>query len=236
MLNCIAIDDEALALSLLADNISKVPYLKLVASCRNAFDAIRALQENEVDLIFVDIRMPGLTGLQFIESLSKRPMVIFVTAYREFAVEGFALEVVDYLLKPVPMERFLKACDRALQLHQLKTETQKTASEEPDFFFINVDYSLIKIHYNDISYIQGLKDYVKIKLNSSDKPIIFRSTVSGIEKLLPAPKFIRIHKSVIVLKAAITAIRKNSVFIGDIEFSVGETYGDVINKLIGKVN
>jgi two-component system LytT family response regulator len=236
MLNCIAVDDEALALSLLADNISKVPYLKLVASCRNAFDAIRALQENEVDLMFVDIRMPGLTGLQFVESLSKKPMVIFVTAYREFAVEGFALEVIDYLLKPVPMERFLKACDRALQLYQLKTETQKTTSEQPDSFFINVDYSLIKIHYHDISYIQGLKDYVKIKLNSSDKPIIFRSTVSGIEKLLPESKFIRIHKSVIVLKAAITAIRKNSIFIGDIEFSVGETYGDVINKLIGKVN
>ena len=234
MLNCIAVDDEALALSLLEDNISKVPYLKLVASCRNAFDAIKALQENEVDLIFLDIQMPGLTGLQFIESLSKKPMIIFVTAYREFAVEGFSLEVIDYLLKPVPMERFLKACNRAMQLNQLKFETNKTASEGPGFFFINVDYSLVKIHYDDISYIQGLKDYVKIKLISSDKPIIPRSTVSGIEKLLPASKFIRIHKSVIVSKAAITAIRKNSVFIGDTEFSVGDTYTDVIGKLIGK--
>ena len=231
MLNCIAVDDEALALSLLLDNISKVPYLNVVASCRNAFDAIKALHENQVDLIFIDIRMPGLTGLQFIESLSKKPMVIFVTAYREFAVEGFSLEVIDYLIKPVPMERFLKACDRALQLHQLMTEPKKPV-EEPDFFYINVDYSLVKIHYHNIAYIQGLKDYVKIKLFSTDKPIIPRSTVSGMEKLLPSSKFIRIHKSVIVSKSAVTAIRKNSVFIGDTEFSIGETYTDAIDRLI----
>ena len=232
MLNCIAVDDEALALSLLADNISKVPYLNLVGSCRNAFDAIKVLQENEVDLIFVDIQMPGLTGLQFIESLSKKPMVIFVTAYREFAVEGFSLEVIDYLLKPVPMQRFLKACDRAMQLYLLKDGSKNATIKEPAYFFINVDYSLVKIHYDDISYIQGLKDYVKIKLSTSDKPIIPRSTVSGIEKVLPPSRFIRIHKSVIVSKAAITAIRKNSVFIGDVEFSVGETYHNVIDKLI----
>ena len=231
MLNCIAVDDEALALSLLLDNISKVPYLNVVASCRSAFDAIKALHENQVDLIFIDIRMPGLTGLQFIESLSKKPMVIFVTAYREFAVQGYSLEVIDYLLKPVPMERFLKACDRALQLHQLMTEPKKLV-EEPDFLYINVDYSLVKIHYHDIAYIQGLKDYVKIKLLSTDKPIIPRSTVSGMEELLPSSKFIRIHKSVIVSKSAVTAIRKNSVFIGDTEFSVGETYTDAIDKLI----
>lgn len=231
MLNCIAVDDEALALGLLLDNISKVPYLNVVASCRSAFDAIKALHENQVDLIFIDIRMPGLTGLQFIESLSKKPIVIFVTAYREFAVEGFSLEVIDYLIKPVPMERFLKACDRALQFHQLTMESKKPV-EETDFFYINVDYSLVKIHYQDIAYIQGLKDYVKIKLLSTDKPIIPRSTVSGMEKILPAPKFIRIHKSVIVSKSAVTAIRKNSVFIGDIEFSIGETYTDAIEKLI----
>lgn len=234
MLNCIAVDDEPLALSLLVDNISKVPYLRVIATCRNAFDARQVLMENDVDLIFIDIRMPGLTGLQLIESLSKRPMVIFVTAYRDFAVEGFSLEVVDYLLKPVPMERFLKACDRALELHQLKTGKGKSIEEEADSFFINVDYSMVRIHYKDIAYIQGLKDYVKIKLISSDQPIIPRSTVSGMEKILPASRFIRIHKSVIVSKAAITAIRKNSVFIGDVEFSVGDTYHDVIDKLIGK--
>lgn len=231
MLNCIAVDDEALALSLLLDNISKVPYLNVVASCRNAFDAIKAIHENQVDLIFIDIQMPGLNGLQFIESLSVKPMVIFVTAYREFAVEGFSLEVVDYLVKPVPMERFLKACDRALQLHQLRTEPKKLDGES-DFFYINVDYSLLKIHFNDIAYIQGLKDYVKIKLLSTDKPIIPRSTVSGMEKLLPPSKFVRIHKSVIVSKAAVTAIRKNSVFIGDTEFSIGETYTDALGKLM----
>ena len=156
-------------------------------------------------------------------------MVIFVTAYREFAVEGFSLEVIDYLIMPVPIKRFLKSCD-PLQHHQLMTEPKKPV-EEPDFFYINVDYSLVKINYQDIAYIQGLKDFLKIKLLSTDKPVIPRSTVSGMEKLLTSSKFIRIHKSVIVSKSAVTAIRK-TVFFGDTEFSIGETYTDVIDRLI----
>ena len=235
MLNCIAVDDEKLALNLLADNIRKVPYLNLVAQCRDALGAIKALKEQAVDLVFIDIQMPGISGIQFVESLVKGPMVIFVTAYREFAVEGYSLDVVDYLVKPVRIERFLKACDKALELHELKMSAKiAPARDEVDYLFINADYSLIKVHYKDIAWIQGLKDYVKIQFNNSNKPLIARSSISAIEKILPSAKFIRIHKSYILSKSGITAIRKSSVFIGMTEFLIGETYRDVIEKIIGK--
>jgi two-component system, LytTR family, response regulator len=235
MLNCIAVDDEKLALNLLADNIRKVPYLNLVAQHRDALGAIKALKEHAIDLVFIDIQMPGISGIQFVESLAKGPMAIFVTAYREFAVEGYSLDVVDYLVKPVPIERFLKACDKALELHELKISAKIAPTrDEVDYFFINADYSLIKVHYKDIAWIQGLKDYVKIQFNNSNKPLIARSSISAMEKILPSAKFIRIHKSYILSKSDITAIRKNSVFIGTTEFFIGETYRDVIEKIIGK--
>lgn len=235
MLNCIAVDDEKLALSLLVDNISKVAWLNLVAQCRDALSAIKALKEQPVDLVFIDIQMPGISGIQFVESLARRPMVIFVTAYREFAVEGYSLDVVDYLVKPVPIERFLKACDKALELHELRIAAKQSPTrEEVDYFFVNADYSLIKVHYKDIAWIQGLKDYVKICFNHSNKPLIARGSVSSMEKILPAGRFIRIHKSYIVSKSGITAVRKNSVFIGTTEFIVGETYRDAIEKITGK--
>lgn len=235
MLNCIAVDDEKLALNLLVDNIQKVSWLNLVAQCRDALSAIKALKEYDVDLVFIDIRMPGISGIQFVESLAKRPMVILVTAYREFAVEGFSLDVVDYLVKPVPIERFLKACDKALQLHELKAAAGNApVPEDVDYFFVNADYSLIKVRYKDVAWIEGLKDYVKIHFSSANKPLIARGSMSAMEKILPAGRFIRIHKSYIVSKAAITAVRKNSVFIGTTEFVVGETYREVIEKITGK--
>src|SRR5437762_14389739 len=156
MLQCVAVDDETLALELLEDNISKVPYLKLVAKCSNAMEAIKVLQEKNVDLIFLDIQMPGLTGLQFIQSLSERPMIILITAYEKFALEGFNLDVVDYLVKPVPFDRFLKACNKAYDLHNLRN---KSAETKPfDYFFVNVDYSLLKVVFNDVLWIEALKD------------------------------------------------------------------------------
>src|SRR4051794_11688402 len=152
MLRCIAIDDEPLALQLLQDNISKVPYLQLVASCRNAFAAMKVLQEETVDLIIIDIQMPGLTGLQFIRALENKPLVIFITAYKEYALESYDLAVVDYLVKPVALDRFIKACNRAMELHELKmSKNQSVASPSPDYFFLNADYSQVKIMFNDIT-------------------------------------------------------------------------------------
>lgn len=235
MLNCIAVDDEDLALALVEDNIKKVPYLNLVAKCNDAFEATKALQDFTVDLVFIDIQMPGLTGLQFIESLQVKPMVILITAYKQFALEGYTLDVVDYLVKPVPMDRFLKACNKAKTLFEMKEGNRKNANSntEVDFFFVNVDYTLIKVQFDDVSWVEGLRDYVKIHLKSTNKPILTRNSVSGIEKLLPPAKFVRIHKSFILSVSSITAIRKNSIFIGAQEFPVGETYRDVVTNLIG---
>jgi DNA-binding LytR/AlgR family response regulator len=257
MLHCIAVDDEPLALGLLADYISKIPFLRLEAGCENAFEAAKVLQENEIDLIFIDIQMPGLTGLQFIQSLAKRPMVIIVTAYKKFAPEGFDLDVVDYLVKPVGLDRFMKACNKAQELQQLRTAAGSGSgggsasgaggdgggsgvaggsggSGGAEFFFLPVDYSLVKILFDDIIWVEGSGDYVKIHLKSAVKPMLVRMSIRAMEAELPAERFIRVHKSYILAIGSITAVRKNSVFIKDLELPVGETYREVMRKLTGK--
>ena len=235
MLRCIAVDDEPLALELLEDNISKVPYLQLVASCSNAMEAIKLLQEQTVDLIFLDIQMPGLTGLQFIQSLNERPMIILITAYEKFALEGFNYDAVDYLVKPVPFERFVKACNKARELHQLKTKPKETTPvTSPDYIFVNADYSLLKIVLDDIMWIEGLKDYIKIHLAGTSKPVITRMTMKSVEELLPGNRFIRVHKSYIAAMDFITVVRKSSVMIGTLELPVSDTYQETLMKLTGK--
>jgi DNA-binding LytR/AlgR family response regulator len=235
MLRCIAVDDEPLALELLEDNISKVHYLHLVAKCSNAMEAIKVLQQETVDLIFLDIQMPGLTGLQFIQSLSERPMIILITAYEKFALEGFNLDVVDYLVKPVSFDRFVKGCNKAWELHQLKSKPKEAIAGKPlDYIFVNVDYSLLKIVIDDIMWIEGLKDYIKIYLKSSSRQVITRMTMKAIEELLPADRFIRVHKSYIAAVAYITSIRKTTLMIGAEELPVSETYQDALMKLTGK--
>jgi DNA-binding LytR/AlgR family response regulator len=237
MINCIAVDDEPLALGLLADNISKVPYLKLEASCNDAFEATKVLQEKNIDLVFIDIQMPGLTGLQLISSLQYKPMVILTTAYRQYALDGYQLNVVDYLLKPVDMARFMAACNKAKDLYELRNAAQvnrKPENTTPDYFFINVDYSLMKVVFKDIIWIEGLRDYVKIYLKSTPgKPLVTRVSIKSLEEQLPPSLFIRIHKSYIISVDSITSVRKNSVFIKDQELTVGETYKEVIRNLTG---
>ena len=234
-MNCIAVDDEPLALKLLADNIGKVHYLNLVASCSHALEAMKALQENTIDLVFVDIQMPGLTGLQFIGSLEYKPLVIFVTAYKQYALESYDLAVVDYLVKPVALERFIKAYNRAKELHELKmNKNQVPVTPSADYFFVNADYSQIKIMFQDITWMEGLRDYVKIHLKSTNNPLLVRTNLKAIEPELPSSKFIRIHKSYLVAIESISAIRKNSVFIKDMELPIGETYKDSVDRLITK--
>lgn len=233
MLNCLAIDDEPLALELLEDNIRQLPFLNLVASCSNPIEAMKILQQESIDLIFLDIQMPGLNGLQFIRSISAKPMFILITAYEKYALEGYELDVVDYLVKPVPLDRFIKACNKAWELHQLKTK-KESGTELPSYFFINADYSMVKIIFSDILWIEGLKDYVKIHLKSTGKPIVARITMKGIEEQLPDSMFVRVQKSFIVSKEHITSVRKNSVFIEDIEIPVGDNYKDAITSITKK--
>lgn len=233
MIRCIAIDDEPLALELLVDNISKVPFLQLVAACENALEAMKIMEQQTIDLVFLDIQMPGLTGLQFIRSMTVKPIIILITAYEKYALQGFELDVTDYLVKPVSLDRFIKACNKANELFYLKTQPKVTS--EAGYFFVNVDYSLVKIITSDIVYIEGFKDYIKIHLKSSQRPVVTRLAMKTIEEQLPAAAFIRIHKSYIVSIAFITATRKSSVFINTLELPVSDNYKDSITALTGKI-
>ena len=228
MIRCIAIDDEQLVRELLEDNIRQVPFLQLVKTCRNAMEALEVLQQEQIDLIFLDIQMPRLNGLQLLQSLQQPPMVILVTAYEEYALQGFNLQVVDYLLKPFSFERFLKACNRASELFRLR----KPVAVEDHSFFVHVEYTQVKIHTADINYIEGLKDYIKIHLSGNAKPVLTRMTMKAMEEKLPAGAFIRTHKSYLVAVKKITAVKRDLVCIGSIEIPVSEFYKENVNRIL----
>lgn len=238
MIRCLAVDDETLALDLLEDNISKVPFLQLVKRCKNAFEAIEVLQKEKIDLIFLDIQMPGITGIQFLQSLTSNPMIIFITAYNKYALDGFELNVLDYLVKPVPFERFLKAANKALELYNLRNKTVEPSNTEQkeDFIFVNSEYNLIKVKLADITHVEGLKDYIKIHTSTSTKPVITRLSLKSIEEKLPASKYIRVHKSYIVSLDKITSIRKNRIKLGETEVPISEFYRENLFKLIDGKN
>lgn len=230
MLKCIAVDDESLALDLLEDNIRQVPFLKLVKRCKNAFEATEALQTENIDLIFLDIQMPGITGLQLLKTLPARPMVIFITAYKNYAHEGFDLDVIDYLIKPVPFERFLKAVNKALEYQNLRKT--HPASTEKEYLFVYSEYNLVKINVGDIAYIEGLKDYIKIHLSGFPKPVITRLSIKAMEENLPASRFVRTHKSFVVAVAKIISIRNNRIKLANAEVPLSEHYKESFFRLV----
>ncbi|GAA4318934.1 LytTR family DNA-binding domain-containing protein [Compostibacter hankyongensis] len=234
MMRCIAIDDEKLVLELLEDNIRQVPFLELVKSCRNVMEAAAVLQQEKIDLIFLDIQMPRLDGLSFLRSLPHPPMTILVTAYEQYALEAFNLNAVDYLLKPVSFERFLQACNKAYERHRLQQAAAPAAGEKPGHFFVNVEYTLVKIVVDDIRYIEGLKDYIKIHLTGNRKPVITRMSLKAMEEKLPPGSFIRVHKSYIVAADKITTIKRDLVYIGDTELPLSESYKAALDKLTGR--
>ena len=232
MLRCIAIDDEPLALELLEDNIRQLSFLELAGKCSNAMEAMKIMQEQEIDLIFLDIQMPGLTGLQFIQSMKIRPLIILVTAYEKFALDGFNLDVVDYLVKPVALERFIKASNKALDIYRINHHLSIPKESVPEYFFINVDYKMLKVEFNDIVWVEGFKDYLKMHLKSSSSPLVVRMSMKNMEEQLPPLYFIRIHKSYILSKKAITAVRKNSVYIDSLELPVGDMYKEQVASFV----
>jgi DNA-binding LytR/AlgR family response regulator len=231
MMKCIAVDDEKLVLDLLVDNIQKISFLQLAGRCKNAFEAVELLHKESVDLIFLDIQMPGLNGLQFVQTLQNPPMIIFVTAYQEHALDGFNLNAIDYLLKPVSFERFLKACNKAQELFNLK---QQPASKEehPGYFFVYVEYSQVKITIADILYIEGMKDYVKIFIASAARPVITKMSLKALEEKLADHRFIRIHKSYIVSADKVTALKRDLICIANTELPLSETYRSNIDSML----
>ncbi|WP_457617611.1 LytR/AlgR family response regulator transcription factor [Lutibacter sp.] len=234
-MKCLIIDDEPLAVELLEDFVSKVPTLDLVAVCSNAVEATTVLQKRRVDLIFSDIEMPDFSGIEFIKSLDVKPLFIFTTAYSHYAVEGFNLNAVDYLVKPIPFHRFLKAVNRAQDLFLLKNEeilpTIKT-QDMPDFIFVKSDYENIKLNFEDIKYFEGLKDYIKI-FSTSHKPILTLSNFKNIEEKLPKNIFIRVHRSYIVSLKYIHSVQRNRILIDGVRIPIGQNYRDKFLKKIG---
>lgn len=234
-LRCIAVDDESLARKLLEENIVQLPFLELAGTCKNPFEAMEILQREQIDLMFLDIQMPGMLGTKFLQSLREKPLVIFVTAYSNYAVESYDLEVVDYLLKPVSLERFTKAAFKALDIFQKKgigLPRLESSQNLPSHFFVNVEYSLVKIQIDEITHIEGMKDYVKIFLTNVKKPVLTKSTLKGIEEKLLGRRFFRVHKSFIVNIDKIESIRSHQISIGQYEIPVSEANMDELMKLL----
>jgi DNA-binding LytR/AlgR family response regulator len=232
MIRCIAVDDETPALDILEDNISRVPFLQLVKKCKNAFQAKDVLRQEKIDLMFLDIEMPGLTGLRLLENLENKPMVIFITAYRQYAADGYDLDVLDYLVKPVSFERFLKAANKALEYQRLRQREKGSSPNYPDYIFIQSEYKLTKLFIHEILYVEGLGNYVKIYSAGASRPLISKLSMKAIGEKLPPGKHCRVHKSFIVMMDKITSVCNDSIVIGTMEIPLSRSYRDEFFKLI----
>jgi DNA-binding LytR/AlgR family response regulator len=209
MIKAIIVDDEPLALDVLETYIQQMPDITLVKKCNNALEANEALQTLDVDLMFLDIQMPQLTGIELLKSLDNPPLVIFTTAYADYAVEGFELNALDYLLKPISLDRFMKAVNKATEILQTKSGNLKSSFADGDYFFVKADKKLVKVHFDDILYIEGLKDYVIIRMENGR--VITLQTMKSLESKLPSPQFRRIHRSYIVNVGKIKAVMGNMI-------------------------
>ena len=231
-MKCVIIDDEPIALGLLEGYISKIPFLDLVASCSNGFEAMTVLQEHEIDLIFTDIEMPNFSGIDIVKSLDySDSMFIFTTGYSHYAIEGFNLNVTDYLIKPIPFYRFLKSATRAYDLFKLKNDKSIAIVTEPEqqFIFVKSEYENLKINLDEIKYIESLKDYIKI-YTDRDKPILTLSSLKSFEEKLGSFSFIRVHKSYIVALKHIYSVQRNRIVIGEKWIPIGLNYKEKFLK------
>lgn len=229
---CIVVDDEVLGRELIASHLAHLPQLELVASCASAIEASRVLEEQAVDLMFLDIEMPVMKGTDFFQGLAKPPAVIFTTAYRDYAVEGFELEAVDYLVKPIVFSRFFRAVQRFLaQSGRQETSAPSTSSPgTSDDLFIRVDRKNIRLRREDILYVRGMKDYLEVHTGSQRH--ILKSTLGGFAEKL-GPGFLRIHRSYLVNQAHISAVTRHDVEIGDIELPISDAYRDAVMNSLG---
>lgn len=238
-LNCIAIDDETPGLELLRHYISSIPYLHLVKACTHAHEALDLFQKESVDLVFTDIEMPGLNGIQLLKSLIHPPLAIFITAFQKYALEGYNLNVVDYLLKPVSFERFLLASNKALEQYNLRhppagvpADQHREMEMASDYLFVTSDYSLVRINLDEVTHIEGLKDYLKIYFNNQANPVLTRMTMKAIEERLPARKFFRVHKSYIVSIDKIELIRSQRIKIGSHLVPISNSHYEIFRQKV----
>lgn len=234
-LNCVIIEDEPLARNLMVEYVKKVPTLNLIKAFSNPLEALEALHSLQVDVLFLDVQMPEITGISLLKVMKRRPLVVLTTAYSEYALEGYELDVVDYLLKPITFERFLKAVDKITQ--RLETEPKVVTSEpqaasSPPFVFVKDGTKLVKVKLDEILYVEGLKDYVTI--HTPTQKIVTLQRMKALEEQLPSDKFIRIHNSYIVALHAIDVIHKNEVQVGAVSLPIGDTYRKAFKDFIDK--
>lgn len=232
MIRCIIVEDERLAQDVIKSHLQKVDHFKLVGVYRNALEAKEGLEKEEVDLIFLDIQLPGMTGLNFLRTLINPPLVVLTTAYPEYALESYEFNVIDYLLKPISFERFSKTVDKIIDGKIFNPVTKEVNQFSRDHIFIKSSSKFFRVSFSDIRFIEGMKDYLKI--HTAEHSIITHQTMGEMENILPAGQFIRIHKSYIVSFAHIKSIFGNSVEIGSTTLPIGLNYKEKIMKAIGR--
>lgn len=228
-LNCVIIDDEPMAVEVIENHLKRMPDIKMLGTFQNPLDALPQLENEKIDFIFLDINMPHISGLDFLRSISIKPRVIITTAYREFAVDSFELDVVDYLIKPIPFARFLKAIDKVKHFVQLERGKPEKVSEKPHLF-VKADKKLVKVYLADILFVESLKDYIKISTVAGDL-LVLRS-ITSIEEELPGDQFLRIHRSFIVSIDKIRAIDGNTVEVSHHKIPIGRNYTKEAKKII----
>ena len=234
-LNVVAIDDEPLALKLVSDYIRKTPFLELIGSFENPLEASEFLNTHKVDLIFLDIQMPGLLGTEFARMVDSETRIIFTTAYSQYAVEGFKLEAVDYLLKPFSYEEFLESAGRARKRITSETSTAPVIVEAKDnFLFLKSEYKIRRINFDDILYVEGLKDYIKVYLKNEDKPVLSLSSLKVMEEKLPSLNFMRVHRSYIVNLAQINQVDRSRIVFGKVYIPVSDQYKEKFQEFLDR--
>ena len=240
-MKCVIIDDEPLAVDIIESYLLQIDNMEIVAKCNNPLEAITILNKHQVDLVFLDIEMPNLTGIDLVNVVENIPQFIFTTAYPQYALDGFNLNATDYLVKPIPFHRFLKAVSRAKSKNELESKNRVNISSagplptkiKNNFIFVKSEYENIKINIEDIKYIQGLKDYIKIYIKQSNKAILTLSNFKEILNKLPLDQFMRVHRSFIVNIAQIKLLQKTKIVIDDVRIPIGETYKNEVLERLG---
>lgn len=231
MINCVIIDDEPLAIQLLADFAEKTPYLRVAGKFEDPLQALTVLEAEKIDLLFLDIKMPDISGIDFYRSLPYKPEVIFTTAYSEYAIHGFELKAMDYLLKPVSFEKFITGCNRVKDY--ILSKQLKEKKNDKDHFFINAAHKMYKVFYNDIIYLEGYKDYTKIHLEGQSSPLLVLHNLKYFEDILPAARYTRIHRSYIVNLEKLQTISRKFISIGNLQLPVSDFYREAVFVAIG---
>ena len=231
-LNCLIIDDEPLARKGLREYVQEIDFLHCVASCENALKAASFLNQEKIDLIFLDIHMPKLSGIEFLKTLKNPPLTIITTAYSDYALEGYSLDVIDYLVKPINFDRFLKASQKALEFFELKARAEHSAASSVDYFFVRCDRKFEKVFFRDLSYIEGLQNYAVIHVG--DKKLITYITLTSLENQLPKDRFLKVHKSFIISVPHVKAIEKDEIIMDNARIPISRSlHEQVVKQILG---